>query len=302
MDLYLTPERYRTMGWGVNLDDIPDVELRSALHASSALVNSYCAVPLDPQPYSFRGGVIAKEHSRYDMGTQFRPAASRVYVKSGPIETVTELKLIVTNTQYIAFDPSDLYVVSEENAIDIVSLKLTSVGVFGAAIVPNVGMRSPAWETSYTYRYLFRSTDEYLSETDAKVFRAMNQFWIDGEEDVHPIVVKKNGTELVLTTDYTLDTIEGTVTIVGDVTASDVFTVSYSYTLPPDISVATGLVCTTMIGERALVAKGMAGLAGLRVEEIDLRRSLNPLTRGIENTIPDSARALLEPYVFVTIR
>lgn len=301
MDPYLTPDRYRTMGWGLDTDAIPDVELRSLLHAASALVNSYCTVPLDPQPFSFRGGTVTKEHSRYDMGTQFRPASSRVYVKSGPIETVTELHLIVTNTQYIAFDPSDLYIVSEENCIDIVSLKTTSVGIFGSALLPAVGNPRPVWETSYTYRYIFRSTDEYLEPTDAKTFRAQNQFWITGEA-AYPIVVKKNGAVQTLTTDYTLDTTEGTVSVVGAVTASDVWTATYAYTLPPDIATATGIIATTMLGERSLVAKGMTGLAGMRVEEIDLRRSLNPLTRGIENTIPDSARALLEPYVYVTIR
>ena len=59
--LYLTPERFRTMGVGSDLDNIEEWELRSILQSASRSVDAYCNVPILPQRFIFRGGTMTDE-------------------------------------------------------------------------------------------------------------------------------------------------------------------------------------------------------------------------------------------------
>ena len=53
---YLTPERYRTMGFGT--EDLDDSELRSHIQRASVAVDRYCSVPMGGLRESRPGGTL----------------------------------------------------------------------------------------------------------------------------------------------------------------------------------------------------------------------------------------------------
>lgn len=290
MQPYVTPERYRTMGLGADLEGLEDYELRSVLSAATSLVNTYCNVPLVPQEHDFRGGTITNEQHQWSLS----PGKARVYLWHTPIKTITSLRLMVTNNQYLDVTTNELFIQGGEGYAEIVALGLTSVGLFGAAL-PGIGLHNPISRTSYTYGYEFPVTGEYLEPTDAWTFRAQNQFWTDDD-----VTVRVEGS--VETTGFTLDRVEGTVIFDDPVDPNDLVTLDYTYSLPRQIAQATAIAATTALAEKDLTSKGLGQLAEIAVEEVRLRRDARRTgTVVASEALPDSAQALLSGFRFVTV-
>jgi hypothetical protein len=290
---YLTPERYRSMGHGTT--DQTDEDLLSIINRASLAVDRYCSVPMVPTRYSFRGGAVTDEDHRFRLGDGLSDAPTRtIWPRSKPVKTVTSMRVYVTNAQYVEFSTPELFVTRTN--INITSLTLTSVGLFGALAVPVLGLAEPICRVSYTYGYDFDMVDEVLAPTEGTTFRAQNQFW-----DADAVVVKKNGT--IITTGFTVDKVEGTVTMTAQQAESDVITASYGYSLPDEVPQATGLTVAKFIGDRELVAKGMSGVQDLQVGEIRISR---PNPRAISSNqsvdLPNEAKQLLSGLHFMTIR
>src|SRR5512134_13053 len=93
-DPYLTPERFKTMGTGIDLSEIENVALRSAIQRATADINSYCAVPVTPQPHSFRGGTITGEEHIYPTDEWERPRPFCLWPWHTPVLSVTSLRLV----------------------------------------------------------------------------------------------------------------------------------------------------------------------------------------------------------------
>lgn len=289
--LYLTPERYRIGGYGQSLDGVEDVELRAILSRASEVVNQHCLVSNRPQKHDFRGGTITGEKFVWDIGNPNLPGKRSVYVRHRPIRSVAALRIQATNTQYVAFNTNELFVT--DNSIEIVSLAYTSVGLWGGGVLPAIGLDQPIGFIDYTYGWSFAENDEILEATDARLYRAMNQWW-DG--DVTPAVYR-NGV-LVADSEYTIDYDEGTVEFAAAQSSEDTISVSYTYRLPSAIAEATGYIATDMLADRRIAARGMIGVAELAVGEVRIRRdsfrsSTAAATAGAVN---DKAEALLAPY------
>lgn len=290
MQPYVTPERYRTMGLGADLEGVEDWELRSHLSSATSLVNTYCNVPLLPQEHDFRGGTITNEQHQWTTD----PRGRRVYLWHTPLRTLTSLKVMATNQQYLDILASEVFLQPGENYVEVVAMALTSVGLFGAAL-PGIGLYNPVSRTSYTYGYEFPVTDEYLDPTDAWTYRAQNQFWTAAD-----VTVKRNG--VVITSGFTIDRTEGTVSLTTPQDDDDVLTVSYTYSLPREIAQATAIATTTALAERDLTSKGLGQLAEIAVEEVRLRRDARKTgTVVASEALPDSAQALLSGFRFVTV-
>lgn len=288
--LYLTPERYRISGYGHDLDDLEDVELRSILTRASEMVNEYCLVSNRPQRHDFRGGTITDEHSSWRLGNSQLPGQRRVMLNHRPVRSVQSLRINVTNNQYVAFDASQLFVT--ESWAEVVSLAYTSVGLFGGGLLPSIGLANPVAYVSYTYGYTFTETGETLEQTDASLYRAMNQWW----DATDTPAVYRDGV-VVSAGEYSIDYDEGTVTFDEPQPADTVVRVDYSYRLPPAIAEATGLIATELLGDRRTAARGLIGLAEIQVGEVRLRReSFRGSTASKAGPIPDRAQLLLAPY------
>jgi len=292
--MYLTPARFREMGLGIDTSELDDSELLSLINQATAVVNAYCNVPRIPQAHDFRGGTITGEQhtwrypvSSLDIGQR------REYLFHWPILAITNFRIYVTNTQYIEIAPTELMINNTERYFEVVSLAITSFGLFNALIVPNVYLASPISKTTYTYGWDLTSTDEYLSCTDGQTWRAQNQFWFTdtGREPV----IKKNGT--TQTTGFTVDPIEGTVVFDTNLLASDIVTATYHHKLPSEIQFGTGHIVAYLHGDAELHARGMAHLTKLRVAEVEMEKDIRRaapqgLIQNLNALVPEAALLL----------
>lgn len=283
----MTPKRYRTLGTGVSLPTA-DSDLLPSLTAASAMVNSYCAAPVD---HDFRGGSITSEQHPWDIGNQWHMGTTKVYPYHRPIKSVGQLQIDVTNIQHVTIASNELYANKVEGWVEPVVLALTTVGMFGMTILPGVGLREPVARLDYDYGWAFSSSNEELTSVSEGTLQALNQFWLD---DPVPII-KKDGAVLP-NTQYSVDGTEGIVTV-SSYESTAIYTADYSYPLPLPIARATAMIATDIIGQSAIAAAGLLGMSGLRVEEVELRQSSKV---GLYTTpVNGAAQLLLAPYKYL---
>jgi hypothetical protein len=298
MTLYLTPEKYRTMGFGIDLEGIEDVELASILSRAQSIAESYCAVPRLPIPHSFLGGVIPPEKPEvhrwrlpeHDMEAMPR----RVYPYHWPIKSLEQLRIYATNTQYINVPPSEVFISNTERYIEVISMLLSGYGLFGM-ILPTMGLYTPQSKTAYTYGWDFDVTGEVLYPTDARTYRAQNQHWVTDSAAVYLA-----GT--VQTTGYSVNPTEGTVTFDSAPGMGVEVAVDYTHNLPWEIRDGIASITTHLLGEREQQARGMTGVKKLTVAEVSIQNMDSKLNASNLATIEPGAAWLLDGFKFVTVR
>ena len=133
--LYVTPGKFRVSGSGHDLTGISDLELQSILDVAGEMANEYCTVPYG---HDFRGGTVVDEMGTWDMGGHFIPGTRQVYPLHQPLKASTDLRIEVTPTQYIPFSSDELHITPDR--AEVTSMAVTSYGLFGAAIIPNIGL------------------------------------------------------------------------------------------------------------------------------------------------------------------
>jgi hypothetical protein len=298
MAMYVTPEKYRTMGFGIDLDGVENFELASIMSRASAIVDGYCAVPRLPKPHSFLGGVITtddpEQHPWRLPENDFDVGSRRVYPYHWPITNVEQFRVMVTNKQYVEIGPTELFINNRERYVEVISLAFTGVGLFGA-IIPSIGLMRPVAEIAYSYGESHAETGEVLYATDARTYRALNQHWI-----ANTVKVYVNGVEV--TTGFTLDMTEGTVVFDESLTADDVVTIDYQHKLPWEIRDAVGIIATHLFGEREKQARGMMGVKTLKVAEITITNEDDKVTSTNLAYIEPEAAFLLDGFKYMTIR
>ena len=298
--MYVTPKRFEKMGTGVNLTGVPSFQIREHLITAAAAVDAFCNVPLYPQRYSFKGGVIVGEQQGFR--DHYR---RRIYPLHTPLKNVTSLKIDATNNLYIDFpDENDFYINRLEGYVELINFALTKVGIWGQANVPSLGLSEPVSIMDYSYGHLFPVVDEELiastvsGEEDWTEYMAFNGYWDPDEE----YSVSKNGVALVETTDYSVDLAGGFVRLTTAALETDELTASYTYRVPWEVARANALGAAEYIGEMALKQKGMTGIESIEVEEVRLRRigSRSGAEKGVD--LPAAAQNLLMGLRFMTIR
>jgi hypothetical protein len=291
----MTPERFKTMGFGVDLTDVKDHEIRAKLVSASSRVNVITAAPAEPRPHDFRGGTAVGERHFWNTGDgRAVPPKRQFWPWHYPLTGCSRLQIVLTNNRYIDIGETERYLT--RRTIEIVSLAMTASGIFGAAIVPEIGLLNPVVEMDYTYGYSIPYAGELLEDTsaasDGLVFRAQDQWWTDDD-----VTVYVDGTEV--TTGFTIDRDEGAVTFAVEQTG--VVTADYTTRLPRDIAMATGILAAESLGDREIRARGMGGLRAIRVGEITLEKD-QPMRGGQTLVTPAQAEAeaLLSGYRFIS--
>lgn len=293
--MYVTPARFKTMGFGIDLTDVEDFAIRAKLQAASERVNAITAAPGAPQPHDFRGGTITDERHQWRVGDGITTPPSRsIYVWHYPLLTVTSMQIDLTNNRYITIAEDERYLT--RRTIEIVSLAMTANGIFGAAVLPEIGLLKPQVKLTYTYGYSIPRTDEVLEPTDGLTYQAPDQWW---DSSVTP-TVKVDGTTLAAVK-YSVDYDEGTITILDNDDAGAVVTASYTTTLPRAISYATGILASEALGDREMRERGMTGLRSIQVGEISIEKD-QPMRGGQTLVSPALAEAeqLLAPFRFIS--
>lgn len=289
--LYLTPRRYATMGQGTDLSGIEDQDLASQILTASGMVNAHCAVAID---HDFRGGTVTAEPHQWQLGNHMWPGPGRVFPERSPLKTLTSFQIHVTNTQFLDVDTSYVHYDKSRNSLEPV-IAAAAIGVWSYGVIPVAGYRTPEARISYTYGDEFSVTDEQMFPDGGHVWRAQNQWWTTAD-----VTVKINGSTVV--SGITIDRNEGTVAIDDDVTVDpdvavdevDSVTVSYTHKLHPNIMMATAILTTSLLGQRNIVASGLQGLSGIRVEEVEIRQSRD--AQAARDQIPGVVQALLGPF------
>lgn len=293
MPQYLTPLRYRSMGQGVDLTDTEDQDLMAHISVASGLVNTHCNVEVS---HDFRGGSAVGEEHPWKMGNYMWPGSRRVYPSHFPMLELSKFEIYVTNTQYLNIPVPQTHYEQYLNRIETL-VAASSIGVWSHTAIPVAGFREPHAKIDYTYGYSFSLTDEQMFPDGGTRWRSYNQWW---DSTVEP-VVKVNGTAVDVA-DLTFDYNEGTVDIDDDVLtlldidASEVDNVTCSYThkLPTNILNATAMITSALLGRAAINAKGLQGLSGIKVEEVEIRQSRD--SQIALDAIPGNAEMLLVPY------
>lgn len=291
--LYLTPLRYRSMGQGIDLDGIEDQDLASHIQIASGLVNTHCNVDVD---HDFRGGSVTDEEHKWKLGNYMWPGPRRVFPTHYPLTSLSSFRIYVTNTQYLDIPTAQVHWEEFSNALEPV-IAASSIGVWSYTAIPVSGFREPHARISYDYGFSFNATDEQMFPDGGIRWRAQNQWW---DNTVTPVITI-NGTP-VDAGDLTIDYDEGTVDIDDDVlTALDIDVTevdhvrgTYTHKLPSNIMNATGMITTSLLGRRAIADKGLLGLSGIKVNEVELRQSRD--SQIALDEIPGNAQMLLVPY------
>lgn len=296
MPSYLTPSQFRARGYGVKLDDYIDSDLAATLRRAASAVNTYTAAPTLPVPHDFRGGSIVSESHTWRVDPYARRPQRRVFLYHRPVLTVSSARIYVTNTQYVEFDSTEIYYEPAEGWIEPASANLTSYGLFGAAMLPYVGLEHPHFVATYTYGRTIPVAERLYYSDEANTWRASSGFWTAAS-----VVIQVNGV-VVPSTDYQVDRVEGTIKFTANVPEDgDTVDASYTTSLHPDIAEAQGLIAASLISEKALVARGMAGLRAIKVAEISLERDFRREAKGTPVVIPPEASALLDPFIFRSV-
>jgi hypothetical protein len=218
------------------------------------------------------------------------PSQRTVFAYHYPLIDATKLNIRLTNTQEIRFTANELYVT--ERSVEITSLAMTSSGLFGAFIVPEIGLLHPRTHMDYTYGRVYAKTGESLEPTDGKLWRAQHQWWDDSVAPVVRVndVVKDAG-------EYTVDYDEGTITITtpdDGLPADSIVEADFSTKLADGIATATGILAAEALGDTEMRKRGMAGLRAVRVGEIWLEKDHQ--MRGGQ-TLVTPAQAEAESYL-----
>jgi hypothetical protein len=281
------------MGQGVDLTNIEDQDLASHIQVASALVNTHCNVTHD---HDFRGGTVTGEDHDWDMGNYMWPGPGVITVDRRPLKQLTQFRIYVTNTQYLEIDPERVHYHEKDNQLEPLFAE-ASIGIWAAAEIPIAGFKTPQAKINYTYGYTFSTVDEQMYPDGGTRWRAQNQWW---DSTITP-EIKVNGTEIDVA-DLSIDYNEGTADIDDDAllaldidaTEVDTVTASYTYKLPVNIMQATAMITTSLLGRRAIAEKGLMGLSGIKVEEVELRQSRD--SQMALDDIPGNAKMLLSPY------
>jgi hypothetical protein len=310
MPAYITYDRFRKMGFGIDMSELDPATWASLAAQATTWVNNYCLVPRMPQQHDFRGGTITGEqHSWRYPESDFDIGQRRAYPFHWPVKRMSQFRIYVTNTQYVQVDTTGLFINSSQRYVEVVSLALTSAGLFNALVVPNIGLATPVVRFSYEYGWDFTEPGETLQTEDGQTWAATNQWWYadqDGEDAWGvPIggapVISKNGA--VITTGFTINYDEGTVVFDANLEATDVVSAAYHYKLPNEISLAAGHIMAWLFGASETRSRGMTQLESLQIGEVKLTK---PIIRSVpsgarasdlELLVPDAA-ALLATYRF----
>lgn len=282
---YLTIDRFRVMGSGVDLTGVPDTELASLIARAEDMADAFCNVPMTPQRHDFRGGTITDETHPF-MKDQIR-----IFPRHRPVKSILSYQVYATNNVYIDIDPGDVFIEPRGGWTEIVALSMSPVGFWAATDL--VSLTNPVLKLDYTYGWEFDVVDEILATDNDATYRAQNQFWTGTP------TISVDGVEV--TTGFTVNSSEGSV-VFDDPQIGSTVTATYTHTLPSNIPQAVALIASSLISERELIGKGLGNLAEIQVEEVRLRRDARRTgTMVVAEAVPDTARALLAPFKYISV-
>lgn len=282
---YISPARYRMMGFGIDLTEVDDAQLATQIGMAARMVNRFCNVQPD---FDFRGGTVNQERHIWYLGNYMWPGPRTVHLDKPPVRQITSFAIWVTNTQYLDVPVHNLHYDPSRNVLSPV-IAASSIGIWSYTAIPVAGYKEPEARVSYTYGWEFPITGEEIYPESGRVYRAQNGHWTSAAVTVYLNGVAMNAG------DYSVNRVDGTVTLQDLLDDNDVLTIDYTHKVPSDVAYATGLVTTQNLANRAIATQGLLGLSGVSVEEVEIRQSRD--SQSMRTEISGLAAELLRPYV-----
>jgi hypothetical protein len=292
----LSPRRYLAGGFGLALpDDFSLATLRSTIIRAQALVDRYCNVPKQPNPFNWRGGTMTNETHQWKIinPLAYGPGARRVYTNVGPIKTVTDFHLDLGKTYLVSIDPTDdIYINAMEQYVEIVAINPTVVGFYPLAV--NLGLYNPVARLTYTYGWDFPIVDDVLEADSPTEFSASYGNW---DSAIIPVIYFDGDEQDPA--GYTVNYDNGVIRFTTAPTVNVEVTADYTYQVPDPVVQAIGLTTTALLGSARMAARGMTGLQSIKVAEVAIT-ALQPSQTTTKNgvAIPAEAADLLDAYSF----
>ncbi len=290
---YMTANRFNALGgFGIDASFLTGPQLRATMQRASTMVDRWTAQALLPQAHSYRGGTVTGEQMRFTPPNPLvaYSGSRRIFPAHLPLRTVTAFALDFTNGYHITLVPAnDLYVNATEGWFEIVASSPTIIGY--PPIGYWFGLFQPVATYSYTYGYSVATADEALDALSPTLFYGSCGNW---DSTVAP-VVKVAGVVKTVTTDYTVNYADGSVTLTAAPAVGAEVTASYTSLVPTAIEQATGIIATDLIG-KARNTQRMPGLSSMKVAEISLTRQMGDRGRYVTQngiSIPEDAAVLL---------
>jgi hypothetical protein len=292
---YLTPKRFALGGYGIDTSFLTAPAMRASLIRATTMVNHWCNAPQIPQPFDFRGGTVTSEQHIFPIPSPLvaYPGSRRVFVFQRPLISVSRFDIQFTTNYKISLNVgTDIYINSTEGWAEIVASQPTIIGY--PPIGYWYGLYQPLAVLDYTYGYRNVITDDECDAASPMLYYATYGQW---DPTVAP-VVKIDGVVKTLTTDYTYNAADGSVTFTTAPAPNTTVTVTYTATLPDAIAQATGIVATDLIGKSRNTQR-MPGLSSMKVAEITLTRQMGDRGRYVTQngiSIPEDAAVLLGQF------
>lgn len=300
--VYLTPNRYRLGGYGIDASSFTAAQLRQKMAQATRAADAWCNRSLTPQRSDMRGGTITGEQHAWPLIEPFTmiPGGRRVYLNSGPIRTVESFALQFTNNWEVQLPSDNLFINATQGYIEIVATQPNVVGY------PPLGMwfglSEPVAIIGYTYGWRFEVEGDVLEAESPQLFYATNGNWLPGGD----VTVTVDNIEID-PADYTVREDDGSVTFNDgeEPSVNSEVLANYTYTLPQQVPDAVGLIATDLMGSSAIARRGMIGLSSLKVAEVTLTQMQgSPSGQRVERngiSIPAAAAQLLAPFALGSI-
>ena len=298
---YITPKRFSLGGFGIDVSGVNQIALRATLRRASTMVNTWCNGSQIPQPFDFRGGTVTGEQHIYHIPNPLVifPGSRRVFVNQRPLRAVTGFRMRFTATYEITLPTSNLFVNTNEGWAEIVASQPTIIGFPPLGVW--YGLYEPVIEIDYTYGHQIAIADDECEAASPTLYYATYGMW----DTTAAITVKIDGVTKTVTTHYTTNAADGSITFVTAPTPAETVTVSYTTTLPDAITQATGLIAVDLLGQSRVAARGMVGIESMKVAEVaitQMRGTADDYVTKNGTRIPAQAATFLAPYALGSAR
>lgn len=290
---YLTTSQLRLYSGGIDVTNLPDLNLELIITLCEAAVDTYCQTEL--------------QYKSWHQVSQFKGLGKRIYLNSVPAPVliidaaVVQIGMIQSsgNPQTLVLDPKTIEVNDTNDYITLTSLAPLVQASANVNVWYNDYQDDMVILDYHTGFFLPQHGELLFANNVGNQYQSRRSFWASSItespnvllNDVPPIppVIYLNGTVQDPST-YTLDYLNGIVEFTTAIAPSSKVTADYTFTIPDAVREATRLTVFPLLAEQELHQSGVVGVrsleaAGIRVEGLG------------EVRIPAMAKVLLQNFV-----
>lgn len=314
MPKYVTVQQYRLMDQGIvgtsANGGLSDLSLARIISTAEADLDAYMSFP-----YYLNGGFEAHMTGLVQEGFDQYTRRMRNHAGPVPIRNAQRYRIHISNASpsgqglFASINNGDVVINQAEGYVEIVPLQAITYSL--APVVWDLGLDPPIIEADFEVGFYLPAFGEtlYNDAGDFKVYRALNAFWATSYTQASanqpftvppvPPVIYKNG--VVVTTGYTVQANEGTVTFSPVLTSSDVVTADYTYTIPWNVRDACAAQTTWRLALRQVAKMGALPYDLVKSGEQEVRRKGANSSSNTNNALCEEALHYLSAYKRIAI-